>query len=136
VIERSWNPGDRIELVLPMPVRRVLANEAVAADRGLAALERGPVVFCLEGADNGGDVFNLIIPDGSKFETKFEPALLGGVQTIRGRALRLVSNGRGEWEEKKTEFKAIPYYSWANRGANEMRVWVPRTADAAKGSLK
>ena len=135
VIERAWNAGDRIELSLPLTVRRVLANEAVTTDRGLAALERGPVVFCLEGADNGGDVLRLIIPDDVKFETRFEPSLLGGVQTIKGRAMRLVSDGRGGWTERKAVFKAIPYYAWANRGANEMRVWLPRTAEAARGLL-
>jgi DUF1680 family protein len=137
VIDRSWNPGDRIELVLPMSVRRVLANEAMAADRGLAALERGPVVFCLEGADNGGDVLHLVIPDDAQFKTRLEPSLLGGVQTIRGEAVRLFPDGSREgWTEMKAVFKAIPYYAWANRGANEMRVWVPRTADAAKGLFK
>jgi len=136
VLDRSWNPGDRIELVLPMPVRRVLADEAVAADRGMAALQRGPVVFCLEGADNGGDVLHLVIPDDTQFKTRFESSLLGGVQTIRGEALRLFPDGREGWTGMNAVFKAVPYYAWANRGANEMRVWLPRTAERAKESFK
>ena len=62
-VDREWKPGDVVQLEIPMPVRRVLAHPEVADDRGMVALERGPLVFCLEGADNPRGVFNMLLPD-------------------------------------------------------------------------
>ena len=65
-IEREWKTGDVVELNLPMPVRRVMAADWVMDDRGMVALERGPLVFCAEQADNPGGVFNLMLPDNAE----------------------------------------------------------------------
>jgi hypothetical protein len=95
-----------------MPVRRVAANEQVQADHGRIALQRGPIVYCLEWSDNpDGGVRNAILTDDEKLTPQFEPDLLNGVETIKAGPL-----------------KAIPYYAWANRGKGDMEVWIARAA--------
>jgi len=125
-IQREWKPGDVVDLSLPMPVRRVVANSAVDADQGRVALQRGPLVFAAEWPDNpGGHVRNLLLADEAPLATEFRPDLLGGVQVIKGRAATLAYNERGEVERREQELTAIPYYAWANRGPGEMVVWIP-----------
>lgn len=125
-LERRWKKGDTIELNLPMPIRRVLANEKVEADRGRAAIERGPIVFCAEWPDNNKHVLNLMLPDEVKLETEFRNDMLGGIQVIKGKAF---ATGEGEGDEiikTEQELVLIPYYAWAHRGNGEMTVWMPR----------
>ncbi len=126
VITRRWRKGDVVELDLPMPVRRVSAHEAVADDRGKTALQRGPLVFCVEEADNG-PVLGMLLPDDVELTTCFAKDLLGGVQIIRGTVptVRITEEGRAVTTESKT-MTAIPYYAWAHRGKGEMTVWLPR----------
>jgi DUF1680 family protein len=131
-IRRAWKLGDIIELSLPMPVRRVVADARVEAASGMIALQRGPILYCAEGLDNGGDVFDLVVPDIAKLQSVFRPDLLNGVQVIRGPATVYTTTKDGKTEAKKLEFQAVPYYAWANRGAGEMAVWLPR----AKGAIK
>lgn len=133
-ISRTWKEGDLIELKLAMPIHRVVAWQEVEDDRGKFTLERGPLVFCLEGQDNlDGHVLSLVVPDDSKFRTSFQSDLLGGVQTITGTAITARREiGRGIAVDKSHEFTAIPYYAWAHRGASEMAVWLAREVDAAK----
>ena len=89
-LTRTWKPGDAIELNLPMPVRRVLANDQVAADRGRVALERGPIVYAAEWADNPkGQVRNLMLPDGEHLAAEFKPDLLNGVTVVQGQRRRI-----------------------------------------------
>jgi len=124
-IEREWAKGDAIELTLPMPVQRVVADDRVADDRGMVALERGPLVYCAEGKDNGGSVFNLLVPDDAEFQFAYRPDLLGGIGTITGKVLGL-SRGqdRVSIQKKQQSFTAIPYYAFANRGTTQMAVWL------------
>lgn len=128
VLKRTWKAGDKISLNLPMPVRRVLADDRVEDDRGMAAYERGPLVYCLEWPDQeDGKVLNHIIPDETALETKDRPDLLNGVRVLQGqgRAARRSDEGAEiiEWEASVT---AIPYYAWAHRGTGEMAVWIAR----------
>jgi DUF1680 family protein len=111
-INRRWSKGDRVEVSLPMPVRRVLANEAVADDRGKAAIERGPLVYALEAADNGAAVTTLKLPLDTPLSHAYRADLLKGLEVITA--------GSGE-----KLITAIPYFAWANRGRGEMRVWIP-----------
>jgi DUF1680 family protein len=132
-IERKWQKGDTIELNLPMPVRRVIAHPNVEADRGKVALQRGPVVFCLEWPDNDGKVSNLMIPDDTKLRTEYKPDLLNGVCVITGKAQvvkRTIDGGIVPAREK--QFTAIPYYAWAHRGRGQMTVWPARQPQAAR----
>jgi uncharacterized protein len=113
-LRRTWKKGDVIALDFPMPVRRVLAHEAVKEDAGKVAVERGPIVYCLEAADNDGHVLDRTLPDAATLVPEFRKNFLGGVVVLKG---RIPSGG---------EFLAIPYYAWANRGEGEMAVWLPR----------
>lgn len=118
-ISRKWNAGDIVELGLPMNIRRIKAHDKVTADRGMLALERGPVVYCLEGQDQpGGTVFDKYIPDGTDIQAAFDPELLGGIVVLSGTV--------GD-----TPFKAIPYSTWNNRGTDQMTVWIPASAEYA-----
>ncbi len=114
VIEREWKQGDVINLSLPMQIRQVVANNAVKEDLGKVAIERGPIVYCLEAIDNPNiDTVNL--SDKSELNAGFSPDLLGGIETISG------SDGKGE-----KRITAIPYYAWNNRGIGKMKVWIPK----------
>ncbi len=104
---RSWKQGDRIEIDLPLPIRKVRAHDDVEANRGRLALERGPLVYCVEWPDNEGSVFDLEISGTSEFQAEPRPEELNGIVVIRGDG-----------------FAAIPYYAWAHRGPGEMAVWI------------
>lgn len=84
VITRRWEPGDRVQLELPMPVRRLLAHPSVEADQGRVALQRGPIVYCIEGVDHGGRVTDLYLPDGAQVRPEHQAEVLGGVTVLRG----------------------------------------------------
>jgi hypothetical protein len=131
-VRRIWKVGDTVELSLPMPVRRIVADELVAADAGMVALERGPIVFCAEGVDNGGNVLDMILPDYVKLQALSQSDILNGVEVIKGKAMFKVKNQDGKTDWKLKEFQAVPYYAWANRGDGEMTVWMPRTEAAVK----
>ncbi len=126
-IRRTWKKGDVVDLSLPMPVRRVLAHEGVKEDAGKAALQRGPIVFCVEGPDNGGRVLNIALPDAAQLDAEFRPELLMGVTVIKGKGVVLGRDASGNvTSQTERDFVAIPYYAWANRGRSEMAVWLPR----------
>ena len=126
---RSWRAGDRVELSLPMEVQQVKANDRVEDDRGRLAVERGPVMYCLEGVDMpDSTVFNKIIAPGATFQTHDEPELLGGVTTLTTSAQQI---GRDS-VLTDVEVKLIPYSTWQNRGADEMEVWIAATKEAAR----
>jgi hypothetical protein len=132
-LRRNWKKGDVIALTLPMPVRRIVANDQVAADRGRVALQRGPVVYCAEWPDNpDGHVRNLLLPDSAKLLAEFRPDLLGGVTLIKSRSLALSFDAEGKTLQKEQAFTAIPYYAWANRGRGEMTVWIPNNEANAR----
>ncbi|MEF2965018.1 beta-L-arabinofuranosidase domain-containing protein [Paenibacillus sp. M1] len=131
VIERSWQPGDLVELNLDMPVLRMHSHPLVRANAGKVALQRGPLVYCLEQADNGPNLHEIMLPREVQLEAGRED-LLGDVVTVRAEVLRLrESDWNGELysdkptpEAKRETVKFIPYYAWANRGEGEMTVWV------------
>jgi len=130
-IRREWKSGDSIELSMPMPVRRILADSRVRDDAGLVALERGPLVYCAEWADNGGHALNLVVPDSTQFRTEFRQNILNGVEVITGKIPAVVRRKDGGSVTESHDLIAIPYYAWANRGMGEMAVWLPRTAEKA-----
>ena len=131
-VEREWKNGDVIQLNLPMPVRKVLANEQVADDRGMVALERGPIVFCVERADNPNGVFNLVIPDNAELQFAYRGDVLGGIVEVNGKAEAL-SRGADPVSlvRRQENFTAIPYYAFGNRGQGEMAVWLARDESKA-----
>lgn len=133
VIERTWETGDEVTLDIPMPVRRVIANDNIEADRGRVALQRGPLVYCVEHPDvPNGKVHNLMLEDDTQLATEFRKDLLRGVQVITGTATVTKpadEEGGTPVANGTIPLTAIPYYAWAHRGKGEMAVWLPRTVD-------
>lgn len=127
-IVRTWKNGDVVELNIPMDVRRVKANDNVKEDIGLLAMERGPIVYCLEGKDQpDSTVFNKYIPDGESFSCKYNSSLLNGVIVLSGNAKEVERDG----SVKDVTFTAIPYSTWNNRGADQMEVWIASSKEYA-----
>ena len=131
-IDREWKDGDRVALALSMPVERVEANLKVRMDCGRVALQRGPVVYCLESADNGPELNALRLPADALLSVSRGPKALGNIPVITGTIMRL---DQANWEgrlyrpaprliEKAVRFTAIPYALWANRDPGEMLVWL------------
>ena len=107
-IGREWKTGDVVELSLPMPVKRIRAHEKVEADKGRLAVERGPIVYCAEGCDNGGKAYDAVLPADATFTE--EPLQIGDQKFVALKA----SNG----------LRLVPYCIWGNREpGNEMQVW-------------
>jgi hypothetical protein len=126
VITRKWKKDDRVDLHIPMAVKKVIARNEVTADNNKVALQRGPLVYCIEHADNGGMIKNIMLPAGASVTTRYQPDLLGGVVTLLCEAtvVKVVNNGSSV-EAVKQNITAIPYFTWANRGEGEMEVWIP-----------
>lgn len=129
---RTWQAGDRVSISFPMPVRRVEATEEVGEDRGKVAFERGPVVYCLEGYDNDGEVLNSVVADDDSISVSFRPDFLGGVAVLTMDGASASRDAADKIFTEPKELTAIPYYSWNNRGSGEMEVWVARSADYAR----
>lgn len=127
VITRTWLPKDEVKLNLPMEVRHIIANQNLKDDQGKVALQRGPVVYCAEWADNNGNVSNIKLASKTNLTPTYNPALLNGVMVLNGMALKK-DTANSAFKSSKVTF--IPYYAWANRGKGEMMVWFP---EANKG---
>lgn len=126
VIHKNWKKGDVVEINLPMPVRRIVAIDEVKENQNRVALQRGPLVYCFEHADNNGKAMNIVIPDQAVFKTEFKPELLNGIVVIHTQATiaKISADGSSVGTVNQT-VTAIPYYSWANRGIGQMQVWIP-----------
>ena len=136
-ITRVWKSGDIVALDLPMPVRRVAGNPKIAATRNQVALERGPIVYALEGVDNNGSIFDTVLPASAKITPEHCDNLLGGVTVLKiDGAERAVRNDAGKLETKPAKLLAIPYATWANRGLAPMAVWLARDAATARPTPK
>ena len=146
-IQRTWQSGDRVTLDLPMPIRRIHAHPQIGDDVGRVALQRGPLVYCAEGVDNGGHVSNFVLPDDATLHAELRPDLLGGIVVLRGTGQGVYERehepGRersgddrersGDHVEVRTaDFTAVPYYAWCHRAPGEMAVWFARTPAVAR----
>lgn len=130
-VEREWSDGDRMRLDLAMPVERVYAHPRVAADAGRVALQRGPLVYCLEETDNRVPLQEVRLPREAGLAARFERDLLGGVSVVAGEGLAVDA---ADWdrdlyrtappESSARPLTAVPYYAWDNREPGQMRVWV------------
>ena len=130
-IVREWSPGDVVRVALAMPVEVLHANPLVGEDAGRVALKRGPMVYCVEQADNEVAPQQLVLPAEPQLTARFEPGLLGGAVVIEGGAARAVT---GDWGQalyrtappryEPTRLTAIPYHLWANRQPGGMQVWL------------
>jgi DUF1680 family protein len=131
VLTRTWTSGDALELALPMPARRVVARPEVTADRGRAAVVRGPIVFCAEGIDNHGRAVDLVLPDTSGLKAIFRPDLLGGIVVLESEAGSSNDSPKSDINgsavpEVPAGITLIPYHVWAHRGKGRMAVWLLR----------
>jgi DUF1680 family protein len=135
-VARTWTKGDNVRLILPMPVERVHADPRVLADVGRTALQRGPVVYCLEGVDNPGPVRHLCLPPKSELSATFVKDLLGGVVVVRGEALVATRGTGAEIATRRVPFQAVPYAAWDNRQPGPMVVWLPETPELAAAEDK
>ena len=131
VLARTWRKGDVVELNLPMPVERMAAHPNVKDNLGQLALQRGPLVYCLEACDHPEPLASLYLPANAELKAEKAKDLLGGVVTVKGSA-EVASEP--EWTRKlyqaaapsrHTPLTAIPYYAWDNRNPGAMKVWLP-----------
>ena len=135
---RTWKPGDRLEIRLPMPARRTSADPRVDAVRGCVALERGPLVYCLEGADlpPGADLDRVVLPEGPLGTTAPAGLSAGTVGLSVDARVADLDPGAGLYRPTSGRptpsgstdlpLTAVPYFAWGNRDIGAMRVWVPR----------
>ena len=131
-LTRSFQEGDVIELSFDMTPYKVYASSKVPADTGCAAVQRGPVVYCAEGLDNGGDVLSLsLAAEGAVTQLPYEPELLGGIIPLAAEGWRTQPTqelySRERPQRQAADIRLVPYYTWGNRGENQMRVWLPET---------
>jgi len=126
VVRRTWKKNDIIQLDLPMDIKRVAANDKVKDDSGMVALQKGPMIYCAEWADNDGRAANLILPGNASLTAVFQPELLHGVMTLQGTGRAVIIDASGqEVSTHDQKITVIPYYAWANRGKGEMNIWFP-----------
>ncbi len=134
VLDRSWKKGDKVVLDLPMDVKRIMANDKVKDNKDRFALQRGPLMYCLEGPDNNNAaVMNIVVNKDEPVQAVYKPGLLNGVTVLQMKGSstkRQVDSD--ELIRTQQDVTAIPYYSWANRGPGEMEVWIPFTESAAR----
>ncbi|MFW9999062.1 MAG: glycoside hydrolase family 127 protein [Candidatus Hodarchaeota archaeon] len=123
-IQRTWKDNDTIELNLPMPIRRVISDPKLKENNNRVAIERGPIVYCIESIDNEGEsIFNIKLNDNDSLQEKYQSSLLKGIVTITNYVKRKNKN--------LEKIFAIPYYAWANRGKSKMTVWICRDSQVA-----
>lgn len=134
-VRRQWVKGDVVELVLPLRVRTLEAHPLVEEARNQAAVQRGPVVYCLESHElpKGTRILDVALPRTSEWKPRFDAKLLGGVVVLEGHA---EATDPGDWANtlyrevrptatRAVPVKLVPYYAWGNRGVSEMTVWFP-----------
>ncbi len=136
VLARKWEPGDVIQLTLPMEVHKNKANDKVEADINHLSVERGPIVYCAEFADNNGAVLNYVLKSGDEFAVSPAPALFDGVNLLKGHVDRVVADKNYEViKSVKDSLTLIPYYARSHRGNGEMTVWFPSDDNILKKQL-
>ena len=132
-VQRQWKKGDVVTLAMPMETKIMEANPLVEESRGQVAVQRGPIIYCLESNDlNGADIDNIVLPASAQFkpvETRFGGHRMMALET------EAVDRGEASWQgtlyrevgkdKKKVNIRLIPYYAWGNRGKSEMTVWMP-----------
>ena len=136
VINRNWKKGDVVRIHFDMPVRTVVASPRVSDDRGRVAVERGPLVFCAEWADNDGiNPHHLLLSRKPQFnvlpaygiENREGNGQTFNVTAISALAQEASISDDGKLAAKDVTIKLIPYYAWNHRGAGKMDVWLARS---------
>lgn len=138
-LQRHWQAGDVVQLVLPMPVRQWESHPEVHENAGRMAISRGPVLYCLEAVDHpGADINSLVLDAHTPLTPVFDATLLGGAVLLKGQAQHVAkAHGWGSSLYQAVDpdaqatptpvaVQAIPYFLWQNRGPSQMAVWVKR----------
>ncbi len=126
IIEREWKKGDVVEYITPMTVNFIVAGNQLKYDIGRIAIQRGPVLYCVEGADNNNDVWNMLVPSSTVFVPENKKILTEPVIAPSADAISAKPSADGQSViMDKCRITAIPYYAWENRGPNDMQVWLP-----------
>jgi DUF1680 family protein len=132
-IRRAWRPQDEVTIDFDMPVRRVAADDQVEADRGRVAVERGPIVYCLEAVDTTASIPSLWLPRRARLTPTHDPDLLGGVTVINASGIEAVrESDSGDIVRRPVSFRMVPYYAWNHRGPVAMSVWLAASEDAVE----
>ena len=127
LIEREWHSGDKITVNLPMDIKRVSSRAEVKANVERVAIQRGPIIYCVEGIDNDGRSMNIVLPKNATFHEVSQTILTEKVVAIQTEATVLkVSEDGSEISTQKKIISAVPYYIWNNRGPGQMLVWLPQ----------
>jgi DUF1680 family protein len=126
LIEADWKKGDVLEINFPMAPIVIESRPELKFNNNRVALQLGPLVYCVEGADNGGKAWNFIVPPGTRFAMMDYKVLDENVKALTA-TVPVISVGADglSLKTEKRKIIAIPYYTWANRGKNEMQVWLP-----------
>lgn len=132
ILNRNWKKNDIVTLKLDISPKRIYANPLVSDDVGKVAIQCGPLVYCLEEADNGKGLQQVFLPRNEELTVIDRPDKLLGIKEVKTYGYRVNYSKQQdvlytdvpEFTYEKTELTFIPYYSWANRGENEMTVWV------------
>ena len=132
VLHNDWKEGDEVSISLPMDIHQVVSNEKLKTNKGLCAYERGPLVYCAEGVDNGGKLDNLFIPMGATGTSANAPSSMtalfkGGLQQLRMNGKSGTLNGT-EVVTADRMIRLVPYFTRAHRAASPMLVWIPTDA--------
>ena len=133
VIDREWKSGDIIEYVLPMEIRKVGSRPEIKENTARIALQRGPVIYCVEGADNNGKVWNIVSSQESSW--KIEPYNVVDepiVSLVASLPVVEVDKVVNRIQMINKPVRAIPYYTWCNRGSNPMQIWLPTSIEDIK----
>lgn len=133
MIERAWAAGDEVSFALPMDVRRVVARAEVSQNKDRVALQRGALIYCVEGTDNGGKAWDFFLPDNAMFTEQTQQVLNEPIIALQAEAVTFkpTADGQGLTPEKK-KIMAIPYYTWCNRGKTQMQVWLPNKVSSVR----
>lgn len=129
LLNRQWAEGDVVEVSLPMDIHQVVSNEKLKSNDGLCSYERGPIVYCMEGADNAGAVLDrFYIPKDADLSTASAPTNLsvfrGGMLQIKAGGYLCTSTDEGVKQTPRS-IRLIPYFARAHRGTTAMKVWIP-----------
>lgn len=125
-IERKFVKGDIVELNLPMEIRFVKASPKLESHAGKIAIQRGPLMYCIEAADNGGSASQFILDEDRPLKSSFQSEILGGVTVLTGEMPAVfVDPDRNSVTSGVKKLTAIPYYAWANRTPGELTLWFP-----------
>ena len=126
LIERVWKKGDSIEYDIPMRVNQLLTKDSVTTNADRMALQRGPLVYCLEAADNAGNAWNVWVPSNTFFSAIPYHVLDEPVIALSATIPVFTAGNNGTTVQNiPQKITAIPYYTWCNRGKNSMQVWLP-----------